>query len=123
MTRQEFIDGCLMNSAASKNRDIEDLSYWIQTLTELRAEVCPFDDDTEKATEQADKSLYPWREAPDDAKYATTDRYGFIEWWSEKPTFEANSWGTNRERDYFYIFDGGKHIVSDWTNSLEKRPK
>lgn len=125
MTRQEFIDGCLMKSAAAWVTDAPALLRWVNEVADVRAEHRPFDDDTGQATGQVTvqpETLYPWEDAPKDAKYATTDIDGIIVWWVKKPTLQANSWGTHREVQDFYICFGGRHTVSDWKNSLEKRP-
>lgn len=117
MTRHKFIDGCLMSSAAAWVSDAPKLLEWINEVADERAKQCPFDDNAEQPT------LYPWDRAPNNAMWATTNYDGRVQWWREQPTWDGYSWGTYREVQSSFIAFSGKHKVTDFKNSLEKRPQ
>lgn len=125
MKRQEFIDGCLMSSAAAWVTDAPALLKWINEVADERAKHHPFDDLEQSTLYPWEKAtLYPWGAAPTDAMWATTNHDGRIEWWREKPTWDGILWWTTWEaRCSFIRFGDRLYGVTDLKNSLEKRPQ
>jgi len=137
MTRQDFIDKCLISALANPNTkglSAEELYRFIESVSDERAKHCPFEEkipmnlldtavnavrDAKQAVVDSANKLPDeyWKDAPEWAEWVAMDKYGYWCCFRRKPTRLSAHW-TNFE-DYYLLT---APPAQDWTKSLTPRP-
>ncbi len=129
MTRQQFIDACIISMADSKYHSAVDLAW--QTAVKLadeRAKHCPFDDGLNEGISDGlmkdgtpDPYAVNWNDAPQWANWHAVDDCGTAVWFDIEPYMNNGIWykaAAMSKASHYIVFKNNPN----WRESLRKRP-